>query len=113
MSITPNNQDLAGFERRIAARYLDRILVLVKDRPVEAVHSAFSEAKLDYERVRHDPATVREPRMVVSQDPMLTRPLGRPGAGGYREHERLVGAEDGAENINGFPDGPEHNIIAA
>ncbi len=36
-----------------------------------------------------------------------------PGAGGYREHDILVVPEDGAENITGFPYGPEHNIVAA
>ena len=51
--------------------------------------------------------------MVVSMEPMLTLPLGISGAGGYREHDILVVGEDGAENITGFPYGPEHNIIAA
>jgi creatinase len=51
--------------------------------------------------------------MVVSMEPMLTLPLDRPGAGGNREHDILVVTEDGAENITGFPYGPEHNIVAA
>ena len=38
-------------------------------------------------------------------------PEGEPGAGDYREHDILVAGEDGAENITGFPYGPEHNII--
>ena len=38
-------------------------------------------------------------------------PEGLPGAGGYREHDILVIHEDSAENITGFPYGPEHNII--
>ncbi len=63
--------------------------------------------------LREDIDTVLEPGMVVSMEPMLTLPLGLPGAGGYREHDILVVGEDGAENITGFPYGPEHNIIAA
>jgi len=51
--------------------------------------------------------------MVVSMEPMLTLPLGTPGAGGYREHDILVVGEDNAENITGFPYGPEFNIVAA
>jgi len=63
--------------------------------------------------LREDIDTVLEPGMVVSIEPMLTLPLGVPGAGGYREHDILVVGEDDAENITGFPYGPEHNIIAA
>ena len=63
--------------------------------------------------LREDIDTVLEPGMVVSMEPMLTLPLGIPGAGGYREHDILVVGEDGAENITRFPYGPEHNIIAA
>ncbi len=63
--------------------------------------------------LREDVDTVLEPGMVVSIEPMLTLPLGVPGAGGYREHDILVVGEDSAENITGFPYGPEHNIIAA
>jgi creatinase len=63
--------------------------------------------------LREDIDTVLEPGMVISMEPMLTLPLGVPGAGGYREHDILVVGEDGAENITGFPYGPEHNIIAA
>ncbi len=63
--------------------------------------------------LREDIDTVLEPGMVVSMEPMLTLPEGLPGAGGYREHDILVIAEDGVENITGFPYGPEHNIIAA
>jgi len=61
--------------------------------------------------LREDIDTVLEPGMVVSMEPMLTIPLGQPGAGGYREHDILVVGENGAENITGFPYGPEHNII--
>ena len=61
--------------------------------------------------LREDIDTVLEPGMVVSIEPMLTIPEGQPGAGGYREHDILVVTEHGAENITGFPYGPEHNII--
>ncbi|MFV2033055.1 MAG: aminopeptidase P family protein, partial [Gammaproteobacteria bacterium] len=61
--------------------------------------------------LREDIDTVLEAGMVVSMEPMLTLPLGTPGAGGYREHDILVVGEDGAENITGFPYGPEHNIV--
>ncbi|TCP20711.1 creatinase [Scopulibacillus darangshiensis] len=61
--------------------------------------------------LREDIETVLEPGMVVSMEPMIMIPEGEPGAGGYREHDILVIKEDGAENITGFPFGPEHNII--
>jgi creatinase len=63
--------------------------------------------------LREDIDTVLEPGMVVSMEPMLTLPQGLPGAGGYREHDILVVTGDGAENITGFPYGPEQNIVAA
>ncbi|MGE0004716.1 MAG: M24 family metallopeptidase [Parvibaculaceae bacterium] len=63
--------------------------------------------------LREDINTVLQPGMVVSMEPMVTLPEGMPGAGGYREHDILVITEDGAENITGFPFGPEHNIIKA
>ena len=53
-----------------------------------------------------------EPGMVVSMEPMLRIPEGMPGAGGYREHDILVVGEDGAENITGFPYGPDENVIS-
>ncbi|MBB4124391.1 aminopeptidase P family protein [Martelella radicis] len=62
--------------------------------------------------LREDIETVLEPGMVVSMEPMLWVPEGAPGAGGYREHDILVVGEDGAEDITGFPFGPEHNIIS-
>ncbi len=62
--------------------------------------------------LREDIDTVLEPGMVVSMEPMLTLPGGLPGAGGYREHDILVVDADGAQNITGFPYGPEHNIVA-
>ncbi len=61
--------------------------------------------------LREDIETVLEPGMVVSMEPMLTIPEGQPGAGGYREHDILVVGETSAENITGFPFGPEHNIV--
>ncbi|MGO2131697.1 MAG: M24 family metallopeptidase [Halomonas sp.] len=61
--------------------------------------------------LREDIDTVLEPNMVVSMEPMITVPEGLPGAGGYREHDILVLNEHGADNITGFPYGPEHNII--
>ena len=61
--------------------------------------------------LREDVETVLEPGMVVSMEPMIMIPEGQPGAGGYREHDILVVTENGAENITGFPCGPERNII--
>ena len=61
--------------------------------------------------LREDVTTVLEPNMVVSMEPMIMIPEGVPGAGGYREHDILVVTEDGAEDITGFPYGPEHNIV--
>ena len=61
--------------------------------------------------LREDVDTVLEPGMVVSMEPMIMIPEGETGAGGYREHDILIVTEDGAENITGFPFGPEHNII--
>ncbi len=62
--------------------------------------------------LREDIDTELVPGMVVSMEPMIWVPEGTPGAGGYREHDILVIAEDGSvENITKFPYGPEHNII--
>lgn len=61
--------------------------------------------------LREDIDTALEPGMVVSMEPMLFLPEGTPGAGGYREHDILVVGETDAENITGFPYGPEHNIV--
>ena len=63
--------------------------------------------------LREDIDTVLEPGMVVSMEPMLTIPEGRPGAGGYREHDILVLNEGGAVDITGFPYGPEANTVSA
>jgi creatinase len=62
--------------------------------------------------LREDIDTALEPGMVVSIEPMITIPQGQPGAGGYREHDILVVTPDGADNITGFPYGPESNIIS-
>ncbi|WP_118135612.1 aminopeptidase P family protein [Oceanicella sp. SM1341] len=61
--------------------------------------------------LREDIDTALAPGMVISMEPMLRIPAGRPGAGGYREHDILVVGETGAENITGFPYGPEANVI--
>lgn len=63
--------------------------------------------------LREDIDTVLQPNMVVSMEPMLTIPQGQPGSGGYREHDILVVTEDGADNITGFPYGPDFNIVTA
>lgn len=62
--------------------------------------------------LREDCDTVLEPGMVVSMEPMIMIPEGRPGAGGYREHDILVITAGGNRNITGFPCGPPHNIVA-
>ncbi len=61
--------------------------------------------------LREDIDTVLEPGMVISMEPMLTIPDGKPGAGGYREHDILVITEDGNENITHYPYGPEFNVV--
>jgi creatinase len=61
--------------------------------------------------LREDIDTVLEPGMVISMEPMLTLPDGHAGAGGYREHDILVITEDGAENITGYPYGPDFNVV--
>ena len=61
--------------------------------------------------LREDVDTILEPNMVISMEPMIMIPEGKPGAGGYREHDILVINENGAENITKFPFGPEHNIV--
>ena len=54
------------------------------------------EGKLE---LREDVETVLEPNMVVSMEPMILIPEGKPGAGGYREHDILVIKENGALKI--------------
>ena len=61
--------------------------------------------------LREDIDTVLEENMVISMEPMIMIPEGKPGAGGYREHDILVIKNSGVENITKFPFGPEHNII--
>ena len=61
--------------------------------------------------LREDVETMLQPGMVVSMEPMIMLAEGQPGAGGYREHDILVVTDEGAENITGFPFGPDHNII--
>ncbi len=61
--------------------------------------------------LREDIDTVLEENMVISMEPMIMIPEGKPGAGGYREHDILVIKNSGVENITKFPFGPEYNII--
>ena len=61
--------------------------------------------------LREDVDTILEPNMVISMEPMIMINQGKPGAGGYREHDILVINENGTENITKFPFGPEHNIV--
>lgn len=61
--------------------------------------------------LREDVETVLEPDMVVSMEPMIMIPEGKPGAGGYREHDILVLTATGAEDITKFPFGPEHLLV--
>tara|TARA_B100000424_G_scaffold205839_1_gene162962 strand:+ start:78 stop:1295 length:1218 start_codon:yes stop_codon:yes gene_type:complete len=61
--------------------------------------------------LREDIDTVLEKNMVISMEPMIMIPDGKPGAGGYREHDILIIKENSAENISKFPFGPEKNII--
>ena len=61
--------------------------------------------------LREDIDTVLEPGMVISMEPMLTIPAGQSGAGGYREHDIAIITETGAENITGYPYGPEFNVV--
>ena len=61
--------------------------------------------------LREDIDTVLKPNMVISMEPMIMIPKGKPGAGGYREHDILVINENGTENISKFPFGPENNIV--
>lgn len=63
--------------------------------------------------LREDIDTELTKGMVVSMEPMLTIPEGRPGAGGYREHDIVVLGDSGPENITGFGYGPEHNVVSA
>ena len=66
------------------------------------------EAGLEF---REDIDTVLQPGMVVSMEPMIMIEEGKPGAGGYREHDIHVVTEDGSYCITNFGYGPKHNII--
>ena len=61
--------------------------------------------------LREDIDTVLKENMVISMEPMILIPEGKPGAGGYREHDILVIKKNGAENLTKFPLGPKHNVI--
>jgi len=61
--------------------------------------------------LREDIDTTLKENMVLSMEPMIMIPEGKPGAGGYREHDILVIEKNGAKNITKFPFGPEHNIV--
>ena len=40
--------------------------------------------------LREDIDTILKPNMVISMEPMIMIPEGKPGSGGYREHDILV-----------------------
>jgi creatinase len=61
--------------------------------------------------LREDIDTILQSNMVISMEPMIMIPEGKPGAGGYREHDILVINENSVENITKFPFGPDRNII--
>ncbi len=61
--------------------------------------------------LREDIDTILQPNMVISMEPMIMIPEGKPGSGGYREHDILIVNDNEAENITKFPVGPENNII--
>ena len=61
--------------------------------------------------LREDVDTILQPNMVISMEPMIMIPEGKPGSGGYREHDMMIVNDNGAENITKFPIGPENNII--
>ena len=61
--------------------------------------------------LREDIDTVLCENMVISMEPMILIPEGKPGAGGYREHDILVIKKNGVENLTKFPFGPKHNVI--
>ena len=61
--------------------------------------------------LREDVDTILQPNMVISMEPMIMIPEGKPGSGGYREHDMLIVNDNGTENITKFPIGPENNII--
>ena len=60
--------------------------------------------------LREDIDTILQTNMVISMEPMIMIPTGKPGSGGYREHDMLIVNDNGAEKITKFPIGPENNI---
>ena len=46
--------------------------------------------------MREDVDTILQPGMLLSMEPMILIPVGREGAGGYREHDILIIKETGA-----------------
>ena len=60
--------------------------------------------------LREDIDTVLAPGMVVSMEPMLTVPIGTPGAGGYREHDIVVIGDGRRREHHRLPlrPGPQH-----
>jgi AraC-like DNA-binding protein len=50
-----NRSRLRDFERHSAGRYLERILALVGNEPLQEVRAAFAQAGLDYDRMRRAP----------------------------------------------------------
>jgi AraC-like DNA-binding protein len=58
MSTPPDDHLLQEFEEQIAGRYLERILKLAKDEPLEQVRMAFAQAGLDYDRARRNPGGI-------------------------------------------------------
>ena len=61
--------------------------------------------------LREDVETVLQPNMCITMEPMIVIPEGQPGEGGYREHNIHIITENGSEDINTFPFGPEHLIV--
>ena len=61
--------------------------------------------------LREDINAILQPNMVISMEPMIMIPEGKPGSGGYREHDMMIVNDNEAENITKFPVGPENNII--
>ena len=50
-----NISRLRDFERHSASHYLERILVLVRNEPLQMVRAAFAQAGLDYDGIRREP----------------------------------------------------------
>lgn len=61
--------------------------------------------------IRETVDTIIQPGNVLSMEPMIYIPDGKPGAGAYREHDMVIVHERGIENITKFPWGPEKLII--